>query len=69
MQAILVSGTAEEIAALALAVQERRAADADMLCYLAERKEAMEAVSPKEEGVTMSSLSDDYLLGLQAGEE
>ena len=44
MQAIIASGTAEEIAALAKAVQERQVVDLDTLCYLAERKAAMEAV-------------------------
>ena len=47
MQAIIASGSAEEIAALALAVQERRAVDPDMRRYLADRKAAMEAVQSR----------------------
>ena len=44
MQAIIVNGTADEIAALAKEMQERQMVDSDTLCYLADRKEAMEEV-------------------------
>lgn len=50
MQAIIVNGSAEEIAALAKAVQERQAVNSDTLCYLANRKAAMEAVQRRSDG-------------------
>lgn len=50
MEAIIASGTAEEIAALVKAVRERQVVDSDTLCYLANRKAAMEAVQRRSDG-------------------
>lgn len=50
MHAIIAVGTAEEIAALAKEMQERQTVDSDTLCYLADRKEAMEEVQRRSGG-------------------
>lgn len=41
---ILTNASAEEIAALVVAIQERRGADDAILAYLAARKDALEKV-------------------------
>ncbi len=51
MDAVIVTNaSAKEIAALVLAVQERRGPDQETLAYLAERKEALEEVQRREDG-------------------
>lgn len=55
MQAIIVSGSAKEIAALAVGLQERQSPNDLVIRYLGDRKAAMDAVQRRSSGPPLAT--------------